>query len=411
MLTQGGLFSLGDRDLIRGGEARLDAQIGPFDPRVPRGVEVLRFLSAAIHQNGELVLSSIARTYLPKDSGIDVTEGRGPVAVDVALLGGVVQPTSRVTFRTEDVEAKAPSVAIRTDLSLAARVDSAAERSAVVLEMTLEHATGTPLDVRGARAMVDLGNVDLVAPFVLAKASVAVTSAHSPDLRAWQRFAPENASFDGGSATVAARGELHDGALEGRIDLGLDKARMTIDTFSFAASGKAWSNVVSEDIDRAVTFPGSGVDLRDVALRMESARTAGLWVRSRFVNATLTTTKALGFDTDIGVDSGPGDRTLELFTRLAKLPDVAADATSGTQLAASLHLRVRPSLLALTVQKANNGALETRGRIQKRTGAPLGGALLLSVGPFHAGLHFHDGSVTVVPLVGGAWLAEKLEEH
>jgi hypothetical protein len=238
-----------------------------------------------------------------------------------------------------------------------------------------------------------------------------VTSAYSRDLRAFQRFAPASTSFDGGSATFAARGELHGRALEGRLDLALDKARMTIDTFSFAASGKAWSNVVSEDIDKAVAFPGSGLDLRDVALRLESARTAGLWLRSRFENATLATTGTVGFDTDIGVASGPGDRTLELFTRLAKLPDVAADAASGTSLAASLHLRVRPSLIALTVQSAKNGALETRGRIQKRTGSELSGALLLSLGPIRSGLHLHDGSVSIVPLAGGAWLDEKLRER
>ena len=411
MLTQGGLYSLGDRDLIRGGDSRVDAQLGPFDPRVPDGVEILRFISGGIHQNGDLVLSSIAATYLPKRADIDVTEGAGPVGLDLELVAGVVQPSSRLTFHTDHVAVRAPSVAIDTDLSFDAHVSTAAEKSAIVIETTIDHAAGTPLDVRGARAMVDLGNADLAAPFVLARASAAVTSGHSPDLRAWQHFAPENTSFDGGSATFAARGELRGGALEGRLDLALDKARMTVGTFSFATSGKAWSNVVSEDIDKAVAFPGSGVDLHDVALRLESARTTGLWVRSRFQNATLATTGAVGFDSDIGVDSGPGDRTLELFTRLAKLPDIAAEVASGTQLAASLHLRVRPTLIALTVQKAKNGALEARGRVQKRSESALSGAFVFSLGPIHSGLHLHDGGVAVVPLAGGAWLDEKLREH
>ena len=411
MLTQGGVFSLGDRDLIRGGDARLDAQLGPFDPRVPQGVEVLRYVSAAIHQNGELVLSSIAATYVPKKMDVEVTQGVGPVMIDLGFDSGVLRPSSRVTFHTDDVEVKAPSIALHSDLGLSAHIDVAAGKSALVVESTVEHATGTPLEVRGARAMVDLGNADLAAPFVLAHASGAVTAAHSADLRAWQRFAPDDASVDGGSATFAARGSLDGDALEGRVDLAMEKARMTIGAFSFAASGKAWSNVVSQDIDKAVAFPGTGVDLHDVGLRLQNAQTKGLWVRSRFENAKLSTTAPVGFDSDIGVDSGPGDRTLELFTRLAKLPDVAADAASGTQLKASLHLHVRPTLIALTVQKAKNGALETRGRVEKRTTSELSGAFLVSVGPLYFGLHLRDGGVSVVPLAGGAWLDEKLKQH
>ena len=315
MLTHGGLFSLGDRELIRGGESRLDARLGPFDVRVPQGVEVLRYLSGEIHQSGELVLSSIAATYLPTDTALQVTRGVGPVTVDIAIARGILAPSTRVTFHTDDVALNAPSLAVHTDLRLVAHVDTSTEKPAVVVETTLEHATGTPMEVRGARAMVDLGNADLAAPFAIVRASGAVTSAHSGDLHAWQPLAPENVSFDGGSATFAARGELHGGALEGRLDLELEEARMTIGTSSFAASGKVWSNVASQDIDKVVMFPGTGGNLHDVALRLGSAQTSGLWVRSRFENAKLSTTAPTGFDADIGVDSGPGDRTLELFTR------------------------------------------------------------------------------------------------
>jgi hypothetical protein len=411
MLTHGGLYSLGDRDLIRGGEGRLDAQLGPFDVRIPHGVEVLRYLSGGLHQHGELVVPSIAATYLPKDADVDVTRGVGPVAIDIGFDRGVLESTSRVSFRTDELDVKAPSISVHTDLGLSAYVDTSTEKRAIVVETTVAHATGTPLEVRDARALVDLGNADLAAPFAIARASGAVTSAHSADLRAWQPFAPKNTAFDGGAATFAARGDYHGGALEGRLDLALDHARMTIGNFSFVTSGKAWTNVASEDVEKAVAFPGSGVDLHDVALRLASARTSGLWVRSRFDKARLSTTAPLGFDTDIAVDSGPGDRTLELFTRLASLPDVAADAAAGTQLAASLHLRVVPGLIALTVARAKNGALESRGRVQKRSGSELSGAFLFSVGPFHSGLDLHAGSVSVVPLAGGAWLDEKLRER
>jgi hypothetical protein len=407
MLTRGGVFSLGDRDLVRGGDGRLEAEIAPFDVREVHGVEVLRYLSGGIHQHGELVIPSIAATYLPKDANVELTRGTGLVAVDIGIVRGVLQPSTRVAFHTNAVVVKAPSLSLEADLDLVAHVETSAEKATVIVETAIARATGTPLDVRGARAMVDLGSADLAAPFSIARASGAVTSAHSADLHAWQPFAPKNVSFDGGSATAAARAEFHGGALEGRLDLALDKARMTLGTFTFTTSGKVWTNVASADVEKAVAFPGTGVDLHDIALRLKSGHSEGMWMRSRFENARLTSVPP-AFDTDIGVEAGPGNRTLELFTRLASLPDIAAGVASGEQLAASLHLGVRPGRIALTVTRAKNGPLETRGGVQKRSGSEVTGAFLIGMGPIRTGLDLHGGGVSVVPLAGGGWLEEKL---
>ena len=130
-------------------------------------------------------------------------------------------------------------------------------------------------------------------------------------------------------------------------------------------------------------------------------------MRARFDRSIATTSGRSSFDTDIGVRSGPGARTLKLFTRMASLPDVAADAASGSELVASMHLQVRSGDLSLSVS-GKNGAMEGRGRIRKRAATGPSGAFLLSVGPFHAGLDLHDGETAVVPLAGGDWLEEKL---
>jgi hypothetical protein len=410
MRTHGGVFSLGNRDVLRGGEGRLDVQIAPSDVRGRRGIEVLRHLSGGLRQRGELVLPSIAMTYLPRDTTVDVARGSGIVTIDIEIDRGVLRPGTRVSLHADEVVVNAPSISVQTDLDLVAHVETSAGAPTVLIEMAIAHATGTPLDVRDARAMIELENANLAGPFGVARASGAVTSAHSTDLRAWQPFAPENTSLEGGSATLAARAQLLGGALEGRLDLALDEARMTIGPLAFVASGKAWTNLASEDIEKALAFPGTGAELRDIALRLPSAHAEGLWMRSTFANAKLSTAPP-SFDADIDVDSGPGDRTLELFTRLVSLPEVAAGAASDAQLAASLHLRIRPGLIALAVTEAKNGALESRGSVQKRTGSETSGAFLISVGPFHAGLDLHGSGVSVVPFAGGAWLDEKLQQR
>jgi len=413
MITRGGLFSLGERELVRGGESRLEVRLDRFDVRQVHGAEVLRYLSASVHQQGELVASSIPSTYVPADAKLEVTRGVGPMTLDVGLEHGVLAPSTRVTFHTDDVAVSATGIKEAGDLELSGKVVPApggAGAASVVLETAITHAAGIPLEIENARGSVDLGNADLTAPFRIANASGSVARAHSADMRAWQPFAPPDTTFDGGSATVAARGDYREGALEGRVDLAMDRAGMSIGPFSFSASGKSWTNVIAKDAAKAITFPASGVDLHDVALRLKDARTRGVWLRSTFEGARLTPSgPAAGFDMDIAARSGPGDRTLALFTRLATLPDVAASAASGTHLDAALHLRVRPTLISLGVKSSKNGPLESHGRLQKRKGHPATGAFLLDLSGVRSGLAFGGGSFALAPLAGDAWLEEKLE--
>jgi hypothetical protein len=411
MLTHGGVLSLGNRDLVRGGDTRIDAEVAPFDVGASKGPEVLRHLSVAIHQHGELVLPAVAATYLPEHTKLQLTRGTGPVTVDLAVEHGVLQPSTRVVFHTKAVAVKARSLSMESDLRLAAHVTRKAKKSTVILEASVGRATSTPLEIQGVRAMVDLGNADLVAPFGIARASGVVTSAQSRDLRAWQPIAPAKISFDGGSATFSAHGEYRQGgALDGRLDLALDNACMTVGGVSFVSSGKVWSRVTSEDIAKALAFPDVGADLHDIVLRLPSSHVNGLWIRSRLSNTTLSTSP-FGLDTDIAVDAGPGDRTLELVTRLASIPDFPAKAVSGSHLAASLQLGVRPGTVALAVTGMKNGTLEGRGRMVKRSGTPLRGAFLVGAGLSHTGLDLHGGRVSVVPLAGGEWLDKTLQQH
>jgi hypothetical protein len=248
--------------------------------------------------------------------------------------------------------------------------------------------------------------------FEIARLEATVKSAHAGDLHAWQPLAPKNVAFDSGAATASARADYRGGALDGRVDLALDKARMTFgdDAFTFVTSGRAWTNVASDDVEKSVSFPGGGMDLHDLGLKILKGHEQGMWMRARLDRTIATIAGRPGFDSDIGVRMGPGARTLELFTRMASLPDVAADAASGSEANGSMHVQLRPGDVSLAVS-GKNGAMEGRGRIRRRTGGGPTGAFLFSVGPFHAGLDVHDGESSVVPLAGGDWLEAKLQKR
>jgi hypothetical protein len=413
MVTNGGLLSLGDRDLIRGGEGRLEVQIDAYDTRELKGAEMLRNLSARVHQRGELVLPSIVETYEPTGSKVSVARGTGPVAIDAVMEHGVVRPETRVTFHTDVVDVHVPPVSIHGDLDVVARGEMIGENPSIVVESNIAHAGATPqLDVNGAHALVDLGSADFSTQLGIARLEASLKSAHFADLHAWQPVAPENTAFDSGALTASGRADYHGGALGGRVDVVFDKAGMSFNEHAagFVVSGKAWTDLATPELDKSIGFVNAGSDLHDMRVKIMEGHEEGLWMRSRLERAVATTSGRVGFDADIGIRAGPGARTLKLFTRMASLPDVGADAASGSEAIASMHLQVRPGDIALSVS-AKNGATEARGRLRKAGSTPPKGAFLFSVGPFHAGLDVHDGTTDVVPLAGGDWLENKLRSR
>jgi len=419
MITHGGLLSLGDRELIRGGEGRVEATLDRFDPGVIRGIDIVRQLSGSVQQTGELAsLASVADTYFPGRI-MHVEHGTGPLEIATRLDHGVFQPGGRVTYRSADAVMQVGSVTIAGDLDTLTRVEGPGDHPVVHIEATMAKGVAFPtgsspethaLDLREVRSSVSFDRADIVAigETKVTRAATSMTSAHVADLRAWQPVAPEGWTFAGGAVSLAAHATYEGGHFEGRGDARLAEAAVGTATFGIKASGKAATAVTSDDVSKEILFQGLSADLDGIAVRLLRSHTEGLWMRARTKALRVTTEGAA--DAEIAVESGPGARTVELFSRLAHVPDVAADATSGTELRALLHLRARPGDLALTVKEAKNGALEGRGRIRK-TAAGASGAFLVSVGPFHAGIEISPAGVSVNPLAGGAWLDEKLRQR
>ncbi|CAN5920849.1 hypothetical protein BH11MYX4_BH11MYX4_25930 [soil metagenome] len=419
MITHGGVLSLGEHDLIRGGEGRVEATLDPFDPGALHGIDILRRLSGSVQQTGELAtLASIADTYFP-GRAVHLEQGAGPIEINTRLEHGVFQPGSRATYRSPDAVLTVGPIAVRGDVVTVAHVEGSPEAPAISAELTIRRAGASPtpvadtpraLQLEDVQAAITIDTADLVrVPEArVARAATSWRSAHVADLRAWQPIAPRGWSVEGGAATLAGRAVFDGGRLAGRLDATLTQVRLSMSTFGVTASGKVGSDVASADITEAIAFPGATADLEGIAVRLHGGHSEGLWLRAR--SRALEVTTAGSADAEIAIESGPGARTIELFSRMAHVPDVAADATSGTELRGRLHLRVRPQDVSLTVMEAKNGALEGRGRI-RRTAAGTSGAFLVSVGPFRAGLEVARGGVSLNPVAGSAWLEEKLRQR
>ena len=416
MISHGGTLSFGERALLQGGEGRVEATLDSFDPRVVRGIDIVRHLSGSVQQTGELVsLASIADTYFPGQS-VHLEHGTGPVEITTRVDHGVFQPGGRVTYRSGDAVVQVGAVLFGGDLATVTEVEGPADHPVVHVSATLAKGSAYPaasgpashaLELRDLRSSVTLDNADIVriGETKVTEAATSLASAHAADLRAWQPIAPGGWAFDGGGLTMSGKASYQEGKLTGRVDAQLADAAMGNERFTARASGKVGSDLRSDDVGETIDFPGVTADLEKIALRLDGGHSEGLWMRAR--TRLLRIGTAGTADADIAIESGPGARTVELFTRLAHIPDVAADATTGTELRARTQLRIRPQDLSLTVQDAKNGPLETRGRI-RRAKERTTGAFLVTVGPFHAGIDLSGSGVSVNPLAGGDWLDEKL---
>lgn len=431
LLTRGGTLSIGDQEIVIGSEARVEAQVDPYDVRVPVGTAVLRQLTGRVEMQGELVsLAPFASTYLRK-AAIGLDGGRGKFSVSARVDHGLLHPESRVEWRTKDATARAPGgIAVRSDLTFIGHVDAGKggpaaalldpdARPALVAEVALGHASvwsGKDKEalatVDDARTMISTANNDLTAPFPLSTAKIDVASLRVPDLhRAGELVLPEGIDAKKGALSATVRSSYRSGAVDARADVVVDGVHVVTDKLGFAtAHGKLWAVATSKDVSSGFSFGGSGVALDDVGLRIKESRVGGLGVAIDVTEGLARTKKPNSVDASIGMRIVPGDKVLALGASLASLPKALGEAPAGADARAKIRLHSGDDGLDVRVLEARDGDLLVRGRMrQPKQGdkeAPARGAFLLEVGVLSAGVEIAGGETHVSPFASKEWLEE-----
>ncbi|MDB4940926.1 MAG: hypothetical protein JWP97_460 [Labilithrix sp.] len=405
MHTKDGVLSIGEDELVRGADWSVDAQLDPFSPRMIKGAWFLRYLSFAVRQHGTIAtLAPLGKAYLGPSTGTTLEEGGGTIELDLHVDHGIVQSESRVTYRTDRVVVRSGGLAITTDLEATGRVETEGGPPRVVAEAKAARGRLAPAtDLQNVHAELALGGIDVVMPIGIAAITGGVGLAHTADMRVWNEIAGGAVVFEGGAISVAAKGDYRGGAFTGRVDTELDKLALKSGPFWMRASGSSATDLASKELARDLTFPNARVDLHDMDLRLLGGHSEGLWMRARSSDTRITTAGQGVADSHIAVESGPGDAATRLFTRLASLPDLAANATAGETLSATMALRIRHEDVVLDVTDVKDGALEGAARIHHAGPQPTSGAVLVKAGPLSAGVTFGRGTWSLVPLASKEW--------
>jgi hypothetical protein len=406
MTTRGGTLSIGEHDLLKGTETRLAIDVPEYDVRVPQGIEVFRKIDLQADLKGEVIgLAPISTTYLA-GSGITLDKGQGNVALFANVERGVVKPDARFDYATDELVVRTPTLSFAGAAEIAGTANDGLATEAKIPRATMAVRGDDAVTIEGARVGIGLDGADLSAEPRPKRGSLAVSAARASDVARLQPVFPKPLALRSGAAALAVRADYDDGALEGRVDVALEKVRVTSGKIDVTTSGKTWVSVISKDARRAISLAGSGVELRDTTVRVGNESQSGFAVRAEASDAVVTIGDATAIDAGIALHAGPGDRMLRLVAGIASLPKDLAEAPAGPEATAAVRLRKSGATASARVLEARNGDLMTRG-FWKDRGPTSTGRFFFELGPIHTGVEIENGDVTVKPIVPKDWLEKQ----
>ncbi|HVR18990.1 MAG TPA: hypothetical protein VMS65_04825, partial [Polyangiaceae bacterium] len=278
--------------------------------------------------------------------------------------------------------------------------------------------TGAPADpadvsVRLLQATVATDHADAARPWKLEQASLRLEGGHIEDLRVLEAPRGEKRLLEGGAAWFFARAELTEaGSWSGVARVDARRARVRVGErgllldASFTASGES-----------PVRDLRTGA-LNDIALEIEDAAGArnGGDERSQGdepkpLEASLRVPRAewSGFPPT----AAHGRATLnaphiEPFLDAMGAPPIVLGIWPDAPVEASARFAYEKEALDVRLDLARSGPFRAMGRL--KVCSPPKGAFLVKGGAFSVGLSLRDGSMSVVPLAGDAWLAKNAPE-
>lgn len=415
---QEGELTVGGSQVVHTKPGELFATVHHVDVRVPKGLEILRFVDARARLSGEVAsLTPLASLYT-EGSDVRASGGVGDVDIDAEIRAGIFSAGSRLALRLAEVDVTTPRASVRAPVTLNGtfegpdappllRLDASAPGAVLFARREGADAAKHAAMVREAHVVARLAAADVVTRqsaeigSLLRGADVTVRELAVPDLAALGPLEPADVHLQGGTATLAARATLDGRAFSGRVDAALGRARARVSDAELAASGAISVDLATKDVTHAL---GGSLEaqLREVAVTTSDVRANGLAVNVHAHHA-LVQLPSGSLGAMIDVRARPGERVLEAAAGAAGAPRWLGRAAAGDEAHAELRLEKGPGSLELRLLDATDGAVHAKGILRKDARAGKRGAFLVEAGVLHAGIVLGRGT-EVVPFADDGWL-------
>jgi hypothetical protein len=446
-----GVLVAGGKDVATSFSGQIDCEVLPFDVRTPKGLEVMRFISAKARFHGDVATGAAVELFLPVGTGVEPYEA--VLDADVKLDEGILSPASRIRVGGSRLVVRAGSVA--TELGkpwelVATGDDSGPGGRVRALVSTGSLAAGgcgaVAVGVSEMSFDVASSSRDTVVPWGIqrAEASVRAVAADGQwdDLHVSGRAGGEltvvPATTEGTTREVALKAFVEAVRLRSdagppkrwsaevpsaRITARLQGERLTGPVSVIATGAKASigdtetkfdfsADVRSEESDigtRRSTIAGN-LDVRNASLSKGKRRVDDWWANVRFERMNLYLERSLEFSGRLSARLRDGLPGLFVLAEKDEIPSWLPTVLPLNRLTGVLDVQRHCQTMFVDFPRLEGGPLVGRGRIHNAPGRTEGAILVRfgGAGMLSAGIDLGGSGGHVAPLAGDAWLSERL---
>ncbi len=447
-----GVLVTAGEDAVTSFFGSIECEVRPFDVRKPKGLEVMRFISAKLRVHGDIDTGAAVEVFLPKGSRVEPHQA--VLDADVTLSEGILAASSRVRVSGSRLAIRAGSVATQlgNPWELIATGDDIGPGGlvrALVSTGSLandDRCGAMTLGVSGVSFDVASSTRDTVVPWGIqrAQASVRALSAEGQwdDLHLSGRAAGEltvvpgtsegterEVTFKASAETVRIR---NDGEPSKRWSVEVPQARVSArlqgDRFagpvSVIATGAKASvgavgtkfdlsvDVRSEagDVDARETTIAGNIDVRNASLSKGERRVDDWWANVHFDRMRLRLERGLEFSGRLSARLRDGLPGLLVLAEKDKVPEWLPTVLPLNRLTGVLDVQRSCHAMFVDFPRLEGGPLVGRGRLLNSPGQTEGAVLVQfgGAGMLSAGIDLGGAGSRVAPFAGDKWLTERL---
>lgn len=450
-LEPGRLVARG-RDASANFSGRIECEVRPFDVRIPKGLAVMRFVSAKTNLHGDVPSGIGAELFMDEKTRVEPRNAH--FDAEVAMHEGILAPSgrirlggSRLSIQSDDVwtELGDPWELIATgDDSgpggrVALRVSTASLHESACGSMSLG-VSGLSLDLASStrdaavpweleRAHVGVGGLSMegrwgsitvsghaageltAAPgthegtpsemtLTASAGSVRVRSDAGPDDR-WSVKVP----------TLRASARLGEG-LRGPVSLVAERVAASVGHTRTTFDVGAELRVLATDPETRRTSLGGYVDVRNASISTGDRRIENWWANIRFDRMHLLLERGLEFAGRVSARLRDGVPGLLVLAERDEVPDWLPSFLPLHDLSGSMDVQRRCRTIDVAFQRLEGGPLSGSGRIISAPGGTKGAFLVRwnASKVLTAGIELDGGSGKVAPFAGDGWIDDKRAE-
>jgi hypothetical protein len=226
----------------------LNVTVHPFDPRVPNGLEVLRYISVVGALTGTCKTANLLRSVLDR---VDAQRGEGVTSLDLFVDHGVLGPGTHL--ETEALDSAVGAGGGLVTGAVRATFDVAGDAATVAARLSNLVAQRGSLRVDAARIELTLRSRDLDLsrdPFADSTVAAKLTEVTVPSLSAWSALLPPTVKIESGTARVSGNlvASIPDRRGHGEFTFAVDGLRASHDRARLAGSARGDVVVTNADI-------------------------------------------------------------------------------------------------------------------------------------------------------------------